>query len=402
MLDPTGIMAVINGAMALYSAIQSFIKYLREMLEVVNSFVNGVADVAKGNVTTAANYLENTLGRALPIVIGFLANQVGLSGIGARIGTLIESAKALIDEALTWLVNKAVDTGMNMLDRIMGRGGFGEEETADSRSVKNDAKTRLLSILGPESSVEKARTASNTVLKELRPRGLRILRVVPMTGEENQFKIEAAASPIEELFELIPAQFQDKSVNLAVQITINDQVNDEELGTTGDNRGFASFGNFGGQENRGGGVFRSRAGADPNHVELVTWNTGSVNRHRDGNRTHAEHQFEGWINQRGETFKRKITHINLHLSGVSPCDECCRTLKILSSEIRKYNPTATFHVGWSEVYASGGSPHQRTSTTGIASLITGGWDFSGSSLPEGLTPENINNARAQLKVRQPA
>ena len=402
MLDPTGIMAVINGAMALYSAIQSFIKYLREMLEVVNSFVNGVADVAKGNVTTAANYLENTMGRAMPIVIGFLANQVGFSGIGARIGTLIESARALVDEALTWLVNKAVDTGMNMLDRIMGRGGFGEEETADSRSVKNDAKTRLLSILGPESSVEKARTASNTVLKELRPRGLRILRVVPMTGEENQFKIEAAASPIEELFELIPAQFQDKSVNLAVQITINDQVNDEELGTTGDNRGFASFGNFGGQENRGGGVFRSRAGADPNHVELVTWNTGSVNRHRDGNRTHAEHQFEGWINQRGETFKRKITHLNLHLSGVSPCDECCRTLKILSSEIRKYNPTATFHVGWSEVYASGGSPHQRTSTTGIASLITGGWDFSGSSLPEGLTPENINNARAQLKVRQPA
>lgn len=402
MLDPTGIMAIINGAMAFYSAIQSFIKYLREMLEVVNSFVNGVADVAKGNVTTAANYLERTMGQAMPVVIGFLANQVGLTGIGARIGTLIESARALVDEALTWLVNKAVDTGMNMLDRIMGRGGSGEEETAESRAVKNDAKTRLFSILGSESSVEEARTASNTVLQELRPRGLRILRVVPMTGEENQFKIEAAASPIEELFELIPDQFQDKSVNLAVQITINDQVNDEELGTTGDNRGFATFGNFGGQENRGGGVFRSRAGADPNHVELVTWNTGSVNRHRDGNRTHAEHQFEGWINQRGETFKRKITHINLHLSGVSPCDECCRTLKILSTEIKRYNPAATFRVGWSEVYASGGAPHQRTSTTGIASLITGGWDFSGSSLPEGLTPENINNARAQLKVRQPA
>jgi hypothetical protein len=122
MLDPTGIMAVINGAMALYSAIQSFIKYLREMLEVVNSFVNGVADVAKGNVTTAANYLERTMGQAMPVVIGFLANQVGLSGIGARIGTLIESARALVDEALTWLVNKAVDTGMNMLDRVMAMG----------------------------------------------------------------------------------------------------------------------------------------------------------------------------------------------------------------------------------------------------------------------------------------
>lgn len=121
MLDPTGIMAVINGAIALYSAIQSFIKYLREMLEVVNSFVNGVADIAKGNVTTAANYLERTMGQAMPIVIGFLANQVGLSGIGARVGEMIVSVRLMVDEALTWLVNKAVDTGMAMLDRLMGR-----------------------------------------------------------------------------------------------------------------------------------------------------------------------------------------------------------------------------------------------------------------------------------------
>ena len=122
MLDPTGIMAVINGAMAFFNAIQSFIKYLREMLEVVNSFVNGVADLARGNVATAADYLERTMGQAMPVVIGFLANQVGLTGIGARVGEMIVSVRQMVDEALTWLVNKAVDTGMNMLDRIMGRG----------------------------------------------------------------------------------------------------------------------------------------------------------------------------------------------------------------------------------------------------------------------------------------
>jgi len=122
MLDPTGIMAVINGAMAFFNAIQSFIKYLREMLEVVNSFVNGVADLARGNVATAANYLERTMGQAMPVVIGFLANQVGLTGIGARIGEMIISVQQMVDEALTWLVNKAVDTGMALLDRVMAMG----------------------------------------------------------------------------------------------------------------------------------------------------------------------------------------------------------------------------------------------------------------------------------------
>jgi len=137
MLDPTGIMAVVNSAIAIYSAIQSFIRYLREMLEVINSFVNGVADIAEGNVTTAANYLERTMGRAMPIVIGFLANQVGLSGVGRRVGEMIERVREMVDNALTWLVNKAVDTGMNVIDRLMGRGG-----TADPLiGVKQDLHT---------------------------------------------------------------------------------------------------------------------------------------------------------------------------------------------------------------------------------------------------------------------
>ncbi|MEO8237490.1 MAG: DUF4157 domain-containing protein [Flavobacterium sp.] len=142
MLDPTGIMAVINGAMALYSAIQSFIKYLREMLEVVNSFVNGVADIAKGNVATAANYLENTMGQAMPIVIGFLANQVGLSGIGARVGEMIVSVRQMVDEALTWLVNQAVDRGMALLDRIMG-GGAADNLTVVRQNLHQEEQTHL-------------------------------------------------------------------------------------------------------------------------------------------------------------------------------------------------------------------------------------------------------------------
>jgi len=122
MLDPTGIMAVINSAIAIYRAVQSFIRYLRQMLEVVNSFVNGVADIAEGNVTTAANYLERTMDRAMPIVIGFLANQVGLSGIGRRIGEMVTAARQMVDRALTWLVNRAVDTGFAIFDRLMSMG----------------------------------------------------------------------------------------------------------------------------------------------------------------------------------------------------------------------------------------------------------------------------------------
>lgn len=123
MLDPTGIMAVVNSCIAIYKAIQSFIKYLRQMLEIVSSFVEGVAEIASGNTKKAADFLERTLAKGIPIVIGFLANQVGLGGIGKKIGEMIEKAREMVDKALDWLVNKAVETGGKLLE--MGKSAAG-------------------------------------------------------------------------------------------------------------------------------------------------------------------------------------------------------------------------------------------------------------------------------------
>ena len=119
MLDPTGIMAVVNSFIAFYRAIQSFIEKLREMLEIVNSFVAGVANIARGAIGDAANYLENALARAIPVAIGFLANQVGLSGLGARITEMIGGLRDRVNAAIDWLIDRALSVGGALLE--MGR-----------------------------------------------------------------------------------------------------------------------------------------------------------------------------------------------------------------------------------------------------------------------------------------
>lgn len=119
MLDPTGIMAVVNSFIAFYRAIQSFIEKLREMLEIVNSFVAGVANIARGNVADAANFLEAALARAVPVAIGFLANQVGLRGLGTRIAEMIEGLRERINAAIDWLIDHALSIGGSLLQ--MGR-----------------------------------------------------------------------------------------------------------------------------------------------------------------------------------------------------------------------------------------------------------------------------------------
>lgn len=119
MLDPTGIMAVVNSFIAFYRAVQSFIEKLREMLEIVNSFVAGVANIARGNIADAANFLEAALARAVPVAIGFLANQVGLRGLGARIAEMIGGLRDRVNAAIDWLIDRALSVGGALLE--MGR-----------------------------------------------------------------------------------------------------------------------------------------------------------------------------------------------------------------------------------------------------------------------------------------
>jgi len=122
MLDPTGIMTVVNGFVTFFRAVQSFIEQLTRILQVINSFVMGVGQIARGNIQQAANFLENALARALPVAIAFLANQVGLRGLGSRVSEMIGRARETINSGIDWLIERAMRLGSAILNRLTGRG----------------------------------------------------------------------------------------------------------------------------------------------------------------------------------------------------------------------------------------------------------------------------------------
>ncbi len=126
MLDPTGIMAVVNSAIALYKAIQSFIKYLRQMLEIVNSFVEGTLQIAQGATKKAADFLEGALANGIPIVIGFLANQVGLD-LSGRLKEALEIVREKVDKGLTWVIDKVV----GLVERLVAFGRSAVQSVMD-------------------------------------------------------------------------------------------------------------------------------------------------------------------------------------------------------------------------------------------------------------------------------
>jgi hypothetical protein len=130
MLDPTGIMAVVNSFMAFFNAVQSAIEYFREILMIVDDYVSTIASVAQGDVEPGAEKMEQGLASSIPVAIGFLAKQVGLDNLSEKIVEIIGGIRELVDRALDWLLDRAVSMGQSILNSL----GLGGEENADEES----------------------------------------------------------------------------------------------------------------------------------------------------------------------------------------------------------------------------------------------------------------------------
>ncbi len=120
-LEPTGIVATINGCIAFYDAVMVVINRIREMLEILNSFTKGILDIAKGSLTQAAQYLEQALAQGLPPTIDFLARTAGLGRLGRRLASMIEKAREVINNAIDWLIDKVLQGGAALVE--LGKAG---------------------------------------------------------------------------------------------------------------------------------------------------------------------------------------------------------------------------------------------------------------------------------------
>jgi hypothetical protein len=124
MLDPTGVMAVVNSFVAFFNAAKSVMEYFNEIVAIVDRYVATVAAIAAGNVQPGADQLEAGLAAAVPVAIGFLAGQAGMGDVSEKVSEIIAGVREVIDEALRWLIDQAVTLGESALAAL----GFGGEE----------------------------------------------------------------------------------------------------------------------------------------------------------------------------------------------------------------------------------------------------------------------------------
>lgn len=127
MLDPTGVMAVINSAIAFFNAVQSVIEYATDILQIVKRYVDTIAAIAQGNAGPGAVQVEGGLAAAVPVALGFLANQVGLGNIPEKLVEIITGLRAMVIRAIDWVITQALRIGQAVLNAL----GLGSSPAAD-------------------------------------------------------------------------------------------------------------------------------------------------------------------------------------------------------------------------------------------------------------------------------
>ncbi|OYD44125.1 hypothetical protein CHU00_18555 [Sphingobacterium cellulitidis] len=155
MLDPSGVMAVVNSIVAFYNAVETAIEKAKEILELVENVLDNVADVMAGTFANAALKFENNLKNALPLIMEFLANQVLSSKIGKKLKEIAEKANKWIDEKVDWLVDKLLAAG----DWLVEKGeevveAFKDWWTVKKQFVADDGTDHEIYFKGKEENAE--------------------------------------------------------------------------------------------------------------------------------------------------------------------------------------------------------------------------------------------------------
>ena len=131
MFNPAG--AVIQAVTAIYNTVMFFIERGKQIAALGEAVFSSIGSIAGGNIKAAANYVEQTMGRTLPVVISFLARLIGLGGISEQIKTVIKKIQAPIGNAMEKVANFIVEKGKSFLGKGKGQEEQQKTNTSDNR-----------------------------------------------------------------------------------------------------------------------------------------------------------------------------------------------------------------------------------------------------------------------------
>ncbi len=136
MFNPAG--AIIQAILAIYNVVMFVIEKAQQIMALVEAVINSVHAIATGAIGGAIAWIEKSLASAIPVVIGFLARLLGLSGITAKIQGFIRKVQAKVDGAIDKVIAKIV----GVVKKLFGAAKAGVKKLIDWWNKKAPIKAQ--------------------------------------------------------------------------------------------------------------------------------------------------------------------------------------------------------------------------------------------------------------------
>ncbi len=133
LLNPAA--AFIKACKLIYDVVMFFVNNGSRILKFVNTVIDSVADIVKGNVGGVVNKINDVLGQMVPIIIGFLASVIGLGGIGQKIREIVEKLQKPVNKALDFVIKTGLKLAGPVIRGLKSLGGKAKAKTRRRQSL---------------------------------------------------------------------------------------------------------------------------------------------------------------------------------------------------------------------------------------------------------------------------
>jgi hypothetical protein len=121
LLNPAA--AFIKACKLIYDVVMFFVSNASRIADFVNTVIDSVAEVVRGNVGGVVEKINQVLGKMVPILIGFLASVIGLGGIGKKVREIVTALQKPVTRAIDAVVKKGLQLAAPLIRGLKRLGG---------------------------------------------------------------------------------------------------------------------------------------------------------------------------------------------------------------------------------------------------------------------------------------
>lgn len=155
MFTPAG--ALVQAVIAIYNTIMFFVERAKQIAALFNAVANSISSIAAGAVSTAIKFIEQSMAKALPVIISFLERLVGLGNVSGQIRKIIGKIQGVIEKAINKLVDFIVSNAQGLLgkDRKGEKTSLSNEKTQKVKSGLTTLKNEQNKYVDEKDTIDK-------------------------------------------------------------------------------------------------------------------------------------------------------------------------------------------------------------------------------------------------------